>query len=65
MKGKSSIVLNRCYYNNMRDNPMTRDGSMCKGPVKGVTDCEDCRKVRVSDGRSDVCSGRLFCAEPY
>ena len=40
------MVLNRCEYNNMRDNPFTKDNRECRGPVKGVKICQDCREVR-------------------
>jgi len=44
-----SEVLNRCEYNNMRDNPYTKDETECRGPVKGVKICQDCRETKVED----------------
>ena len=46
-----SEVLNRCEYNNMRDNPYTKDETECRGPVKGVKICQDCREVRKNETR--------------
>ena len=41
--------INRCVWNNMMDNPMTKDGGECRGPVKGVKVCEDCRMAKMED----------------
>ena len=47
-KGRS-VEIDRCVYNVMMDNPKTKDDSECRGPVKGVTDCQDCRMQRPED----------------
>ncbi|GMI17337.1 hypothetical protein TrLO_g12475 [Triparma laevis f. longispina] len=49
VKGAAVEVLNRCMYNNMRDNPKVKNGEECRGPVKGVMECEDCREKKVED----------------
>jgi hypothetical protein len=47
-KRGQGVEVDRCRWNNMRDNPKTKGGE-CRGPVKGVTDCVDCRETPVEE----------------